>query len=80
MKRKIMVMIGLLIFVATGCTRYDPVPASQCHSIVTHAQGLLKENAPAYEKMMNDCKAATDEKRGCAKAAKNGLKLLGCLN
>jgi len=73
---KSIVFLSLLL----GCTKHDPIPVSECPSIVSHAKSILGTMADSHEKMMSDCKKATDQQRGCAKAAKTPYSLSKCMN
>lgn len=61
-----------------GCKKYDPVPESECKKVVTHARKVMGKHADKRSKMMKDCKAASDQERGCAKVAKSPAALLRC--
>ena len=61
-----------------GCNSYDPVPASQCGKVVRNVAKVLGKMAPSSTEMMADCKKASDEKRGCALAARNTGDLSQC--
>lgn len=61
-----------------SCKSYDPVPASQCKTVVTQARKILGKAAESYSKMLKNCKAATDQERGCATAATSPAALLRC--
>lgn len=69
-------LLGLVIL--TGCSNYDPVPASQCDKVVAHSKKILGDMAPSYKDMMKECKAASDSDRGCAMAAEKPGQLVKC--
>jgi hypothetical protein len=66
---------GLLL----GCSDYDPVPKSQCSSVVQHAQKVLGAMSPEYSQMMADCKGASDKERGCVMAATKKGQVAQCM-
>ncbi len=61
-----------------ACSKAPPVPASECKQVVAHAKKVLKENAPSSSKMMKQCKAASDDARGCVMAADKPVKMMKC--
>jgi len=61
-----------------GCTNYDPVAASQCNKVVSHAKKILADFAPSRSEMMADCKKATDNERGCIMAATKKGEIAQC--
>ena len=65
-------------FLLTGCSKADPVSVSECKSVVAHAKRVLGDKAPSSSEMLKQCKAATDEARGCVLAADKPMKLLDC--
>lgn len=72
-----MVVIGFGVSL-TGCSKVEPVAASECKKVVAHAQSILKDNAPSKSEMLQKCKAASDEARGCVMASDKPMKLLKC--
>ncbi len=60
-----------------GCGA-DPVPASSCDKVVAHTMSVLKDKSPSKSKLLAQCKAATDEQRGCIMAADKPMKILQC--
>ena len=74
-------VIGFAVaaLVLQGCSNYDPVPASDCDKVVSHAQEVLGSFAPAYGEMLKDCKAATDSERGCIMAATKTGQIAQCM-
>jgi uncharacterized protein YcfL len=68
----------LLLVVLAGCSKAEPVPVSECKSVVAHAKRILGDKAPSSSEMLKQCKAATDEARGCVLAADKPMKLLDC--
>ncbi len=62
----------------TSCSSYDPVPASECGKVVAHSKKILGDMAPSYQDMMKECKAASDNERGCAMAAEKPGQLMKC--
>ena len=67
-----------LIMLAAACSKDAPVPESECEKVVTHVKSVLKDKAPSTSKMLKQCKAATDEARGCVMAADKPMKILQC--
>ncbi|OUS29209.1 hypothetical protein A9Q99_08830 [Gammaproteobacteria bacterium 45_16_T64] len=61
-----------------GCSRYDPVPVSDCSKVVRHAQKVLGDLAPSHKEMMTDCKAASDNDRGCIMASSKKGEVAQC--
>lgn len=74
---KLSVLI-IAIATLTACSKADPVPVSECKKIVSHAKKVLGEQAPSSSKMLKQCKAASDETRGCVLAADKPMKILKC--
>ena len=74
---KLSVLI-IAIATLTACSKADPVPVSECKKIVSHAKKVLGEQAPSSSKMLKQCKAASDEARGCVLAADKPMKILKC--
>lgn len=64
--------------VLSGCGA-PPVPVSECDNVVKHIKSVLKDKAPSMSEMRKQCKAATDEERGCAMAADKPMKILNCM-
>ncbi|PCJ46745.1 MAG: hypothetical protein COA99_02090 [Moraxellaceae bacterium] len=71
---------GLFVCVMSlqACSRYDPVPASDCNKVVSHAQKVLGSMAPSRSEMMTDCKKASDNDRGCIMAATKKGQIAQC--
>ncbi len=70
---------SLMIFsVLTGCGA-PPVPVSECDNVVKHIKSILKDKAPPSSEMSKQCKAATDDQRGCVMAADKPMKVLNCM-
>ncbi|MFY8298779.1 hypothetical protein AAEU28_08420 [Pseudoalteromonas sp. SS15] len=65
-------------FLLTACSKAESVPESECDKVVAHAKSVLKENAPSKSDMLKQCKATSDEARGCVMAADKPMKLLKC--
>lgn len=63
----------------SACGGPPPVAASQCDKVVKHVQSVLKDKSPSRAKLTSQCKAATDEQRGCAMAADKPMKVLQCM-
>ncbi|NTS78637.1 hypothetical protein HR060_17475 [Catenovulum sp. SM1970] len=57
----------------------QPVPASECDKVVAHIKAVLKDKAPSSSKLSAECKAATDEQRGCVMGADKPMKILQCM-
>ena len=75
--KKINIVIAVSLFTMFACSK--KVPVSECKTVVAHAKKIMGNDAPSASKLMEDCKAATDEQRGCAMDAKNSLSLAACL-
>lgn len=69
---------SLTILVLSGCSKADPVPVTECKAVVSHAKRVLGDKAPSSSQMLKQCKAASDEARGCVMAADKPMKLLDC--
>ncbi|MDE3272848.1 hypothetical protein [Pseudoalteromonas sp. G4] len=74
----LMLICAGFTFLLTGCSKADPVPVSECKAVVAHAKRVLGDKAPSSSEMLKQCKAATDEARGCVLAADKPMKLLDC--
>ena len=61
-----------------SCSKADPVPVSECNKVVIHVKKVLGNNAPSNSEMIAQCKAASDEARGCVLAADKPMKILKC--
>ncbi len=70
--------LPLVILTLASCSKATPVPVSDCDAVVSHVKSVLKDNAPSKSKMLKQCKAATDEARGCVMAADKPMKILQC--
>jgi len=70
--------LPLVIISLVSCSKATPVPISECESVVSHVKKVLKSNAPSQSKMLKQCKAATDDARGCVMAADKPMKILQC--
>jgi len=70
--------LPLVILTLVSCSKATPVPISECESVVSHVKKVLKSNAPSQSKMLKQCKAATDDARGCVMAADKPMKILQC--
>jgi hypothetical protein len=66
------------IFFLNACSKATPVPVSQCNEVVSHVKKILGKNAPSKSKMLKQCKAASDDARGCVMAADKPMKILQC--
>ena len=70
-------VISLCLFLS-ACSKIEPVPESACDKVIAHAKSILKEKAPSASSMLKQCKAASDEARGCVMASDKPMKLLKC--
>jgi len=68
----------ITIATITACSKADPVPVSECKKVVSHAKKVLGAQAPSNSKMLKQCKAASDDARGCVLAADKPMKILKC--
>lgn len=73
------VLITATLLATQGCSNYDPVPVGKCAEVVQHAQKILGEFAPSRTDMMNDCKKANDNQRGCVMAATKKGQVAQCM-
>jgi hypothetical protein len=75
---KYLVTLTLSALALTACSQAEMVSESECDKVVAHAKSILKENAPSKADMLKQCKAASDEARGCVMASDKPMKLLQC--
>lgn len=79
---KLLNKITLFVLSATlllaGCGETPKVPKSECKAVVVHVKTVLGKFAPSEQEMLSQCKAATDEARGCVMAAAKPMKLSQC--
>ena len=68
----------ITLILLSGCSKAPAVPASSCDQVVAHAKAILGDKAPASSKMLEQCKAASDDARGCVMAADKPMKILKC--
>ncbi len=68
----------ITIWILTACSKVEPVPVSECKTVVSHVKKVLKERAPSNSEMLKQCEAASDEARGCVMAADKPMKILQC--
>ncbi|WP_199609923.1 hypothetical protein [Flocculibacter collagenilyticus] len=80
-KVAILFTTGILAFSVSlsGCSTAEPVAKERCDEVVKHSKKILGDNAPSNSELLKQCKAATDEQRGCAMAADKPMKLLKCM-
>ncbi len=71
------IIFGVLLL--QGCSSYEPVSVSKCDAVIKHAKKVLGEMAPTHSKMQAECKAATDQERGCMMAATTKGQISQCL-
>ncbi len=71
-------LLPIMITTLVSCSKATPVPVGECDVVVSHVKSVLKNNAPSKSKMLKQCKAATDEARGCVMAADKPMKILQC--
>ncbi|MBE0366195.1 hypothetical protein PULV_b0950 [Pseudoalteromonas ulvae UL12] len=64
--------------ILAACSKAPPVPSSECDKVVAHAKKVLGAQAPSNSEMTQQCKAATDEARGCVMQADKPMKILKC--
>ncbi|GAW95314.1 MULTISPECIES: hypothetical protein [Colwellia] len=70
--------LPLMVITLVSCSKAPPVAVSECSTVVSHVKKVLKDHAPSKTKMLKQCKAATDEARGCIMAADKPMKILQC--
>jgi uncharacterized protein YgiB involved in biofilm formation len=73
-----LVLIFVCGLVLNACSQAEMVSVKECDTVVAHAKSVLKDNAPSQADMLKQCKAASDEARGCVMAADKPMKLLKC--
>jgi|GEM_PF-1928700 len=61
-----------------SCESHEPVPVSSCDQVVKHARKLMGEQADSWRKMEAQCKAASDQDRGCVMVADSAADLARC--
>ena len=66
------------ILLLLACSKVEPIPVSECKTVVSHVKKTLKDLAPSNSKMLAQCEAASDEARGCVMAANKPMKILKC--
>jgi hypothetical protein len=71
-------LLSVMLITLVGCSKAPPVSISECETVVSHVKSVLKGNAPSNSKMLKQCKAATDEARGCVMAADKPMTILQC--
>ena len=69
-----------LIFIGSiqSCSHYDPVAIEQCKIVSEHAKKVLGDLSPPLPKLIESCKSATDDIRGCIMAANSISKMAQC--
>ena len=77
MKYKLLLLVVILSSL-TACSKAPPVPSSECDKVVAHAKKVLGAQAPSHSEMSKQCKAASDEARGCVMQADKPMKILKC--
>ena len=77
-QQNLAILVTCLAVGLFACSQAELVSVSECDKVVAHAQTILKENAPSKAGMLKQCKAATDEARGCVLASDKPMKLLKC--
>jgi hypothetical protein len=74
--------LGLVLLAFTllgvGCTKYDPVPVSDCSKVVRHVKKVIGKSAPKSSELKAQCKAGSDQDRGCVMAATSPADLMRC--
>ena len=70
--------LPLVVITLVSCSKAPPVAVSECDTVISHVKKVLKDRAPNQSSMLKQCKAATDEARGCIMAADKPMKLLQC--
>lgn len=74
-----LILTGLTtIAFISGCQSHDPIPASQCGEVVSHARRLMGDRADPWAKMTRQCQAASDQERGCVMVADSAADILRC--
>ena len=77
MKFKLLSLVVMLSMLP-ACSKAPPVPISECDKVVSHAKKVLGAQAPSHTEMTAQCKAASDEARGCVMQADKPMKILKC--
>lgn len=75
---KIVSIVCFAITILTACSKVNPVPISECKKVVSHVKKVLAKQAPSRSEMLKQCKAASDEARGCVLVADKPMKILKC--
>ena len=75
---KFLSIIALLMLTLTACSKYEPVSVDQCAKVVSNARKVMGSTADSKSEMMKQCKAATDQERGCANVATTKADLMRC--
>lgn len=70
--------LPLVVLTLVSCSKAVPVPQSECDAVISHVKSILKDKAPGKSALRKQCKAATDEARGCVMAADKPMKILQC--
>ncbi|WDE13415.1 hypothetical protein [Thalassomonas haliotis] len=78
MNKKTASLLILCPCLLLGCSKHEPVAVGQCDKVVAHAKKILGNKGPSTTEMNKQCKAATDDARGCVLAADKPMKLLKC--
>ncbi len=79
-KTKLPTLLLLVIptFFLISCSKPAPVSIKECDKVVSHVKSILKDRAPSNSEMLKQCKAASDDARGCVMAANKPMKILQC--
>ncbi|NRA60418.1 MAG: hypothetical protein HRU25_05805 [Psychrobium sp.] len=72
------VLSAALLLAVSGCGEAPKVAKSECKAVVAHVKTVLGKFAPSEQEMLSQCKAASDEARGCVMAAAKPMKLSQC--
>jgi ABC-type uncharacterized transport system auxiliary subunit len=72
-------VLAALLLGLWGCgNKYEPVAVSKCSKVVKHARKLMGNKADSVSKMTTQCKAASDQERGCVMVADSKADLMRC--
>lgn len=79
MKNPTHMLLGMIVLnVLISCSKVTPVAVTECDRVVSHVKKILAQRAPSNSEMLKQCKAASDEARGCVLAADKPMKILKC--
>lgn len=72
------ITLALAVLTLTACSSPEPLDDSHCKAIVKHVTKSLGKLAPEPMGIYKECKAGTDEQRGCVMVAENAMQVSKC--